>query len=162
MVQGDSATPMVRHAVDRLLRHRADALQRPAGFRRCARDLVDEDDTARRRGACLSRRGVALATSSLPITVCDLDAVHREHFGGHGESHLVAAVVADDVENAAAAIGRLQRFADRIHQGPANTSPTAQVSRKSLADVTRKQRQMAEAAAGDEADLAVVLRRLAR
>ena len=82
------------------------------------------------------------------------DVLHLHHVAGHVEVHHVAAVVAVEAQHAGAAIGRAHRLRHLVGAGRGEHLADGAGIQQALADIAGEDRQMAGAAAGDDADLA--------
>src|SRR5690554_534868 len=84
-----------------------------------------------------------------------LDVVHRDHLGSHVEVHHIAAVVAVDVHHALAAVDALGDVGDLLDAGRLEHVADGAAVQHTLADIAEEHRQVAGAAAGHQADLAL-------
>ena len=144
------------HVIDRLLRNCLDFGKGLAGFRRRTRKLMYE---YRARDAAPSG-GIGAVLNRHIIAndyIIGLDAILRRNFAGHGEIHNITGVILDDHQNARAAIRRLDALNDAIRRGGRKYVARDRRIQHAVAHIARVRRFMAAAAAGDHADLAVLL-----
>ena len=153
-VHGVSAAPMERHGVGRLLRDARHLVEIGAGLSRGAGDLVGihhAGDAAPLLGLRRRRAGDVVGEQHRGGT----HVLHLQHVAGHVEVHHVAAVVAVEAQHAGAAIGRAHRLRHLLHRGRGEHVADGAGVEQALADIAGEDRQMAGAAAGDDADLAL-------
>ena len=81
--------------------------------------------------------------------------LHLQHVAGHVEVHAVAAVIAVQAQHAGAAIGRTHRLRHLIDRGGGKHLADGAGIEQALADIAGEHGQVAGAAAGHDADLAL-------
>ncbi|MGY4290760.1 hypothetical protein ACVWXO_010026 [Bradyrhizobium sp. LM2.7] len=141
--------------IDGGLRRGGDFGENRAGIGFGARDLVGIDDArdAATLGAVL-RRGRSDVVSAAHGR--GLDAVHLDHLTGEVEIHAISAVIAVEPQHTRAAIGGADRLDAGIDRRTREHVADSAGVEQAVADIAGEQRQMAGAAPGDDADLALL------
>ena len=144
------------HVGDGLFGHGLDLGQALAHLGGCTRDLVHKHG-ARDAAATGGIGAVLHGHVVLDHHVIGLDAVQGGHLAGHGEVHDVAGVVLDNHQHACAGVRRLDSLHDAVRGRGGEHVAGHRCVQHALAHVARVRRLMAAAAAGDQADLALLL-----
>lgn len=91
-----------------------------------------------------------------------LNGASTVHVARHAEDHGAAAIVADDIHDPGAVVRRDHRICYVLKRGTGEDVAHSAGVEKAAAHVSRKERQVAETATGDDTDLAFRLGRCAR
>ena len=152
-MQGVSAKPIERQASAVFWACSGDLVEVAALFRAGAGRLEGEDhagDAAPLGGLFRRRRGDIVGKQDGRRA----DVLHLEHLAGHVEIHHVAAVIAVEAEHAGAAIGQTHGARHLLGRRRGEDIADRAGVEKARADIAGEDRQVAGAAAGDDADLA--------